>query len=346
MNPTPCRTRLTAIIRTRQAQGLTPYLLIDGSWQKELALQARDLPDALWEPLMGYDMERKEDIHPRSPLVVDITDQTALLDAWLASDFPQKQGIVVFSKEPIATMRRSLKRFMKVITPDKPKPSLFRFYDPTVLYCFLRSGFSTQWADFFRDMHSLVMMSEFHEDWVHYRFKEDALHLGVTDPATGNISERVYQGTERDASVYRAYHPWKYLDQAQVDEMAICSEEGLVREVDQINKRIQKGGQDYPEPLSFDEIRHFLKVSQHFKCTKRIAKKFFCIMGYVCHPQFYKDEDFVDYMRIQYRWREELLGYILQNIAADTNNDVLAKLTNGVVPPLSVYEQRQTHLQS
>ena len=160
--------------------GLRPYLVLDGSWQTDLAQQVRAQTDG-WEPLFGAPGDPKEEAHGRAPLLVDLAIRPEIRRPWIEQGAPDKLVIIIFSMVDIDTLRRSLKRFQMVHLPDHTDPAFLLYFDARVLACFLESGYATQWDDFFRDFTTIVAPSDETEGWVIYAHVESGLQKAIAE---------------------------------------------------------------------------------------------------------------------------------------------------------------------
>ncbi len=223
------------------AQGATvgakPYLVLDTAWQQELATFIRDKGPEGWEPLLGSPGERKQDAHYRTPLLVDLTVHSEALDIWLEEGFPEKLGIVVFSKATIEELRTSLKRFISVFTPESRKLVYLRFYDARVLYCFLRFGFAEQWQDFFKNIELIAAPYDYTTSFAIYRLRDDVLRVGVETQDGKDYRWFTHENKDRAVQNYRATFPFREIEQRQFDDMMFCAQQSFYHEIEQFLRK-------------------------------------------------------------------------------------------------------------
>ena len=75
--------------------------------------------------------EIKEPLNRAAPYLVELTDGTALRDAWRGRGWGQAWGILLRSPLDIRGLRRHLRKFLLSQLPDG-EAVLFRYYDPRV----------------------------------------------------------------------------------------------------------------------------------------------------------------------------------------------------------------------
>ena len=92
-----------------------------------------------------YEGAEADDLAAYGPYLVDLDGDDAFLPRLVERGWGRSWGVYLASPADLATVRRHLRRYLKVEIPGG-RTALFRFYDPRVLREFLPS-----WADDERD---------------------------------------------------------------------------------------------------------------------------------------------------------------------------------------------------
>ncbi|SFT50540.1 protein of unknown function [Pseudovibrio denitrificans] len=324
--------KFTSITAQGAEFGAKPYLVLDASWQQELAVSIRNKGTDGWEPLMGSPAEDKQEAHYRTPLLIDLNVHAPFFDDWLAVGFPEKLGIIIFSSASIEDLRTSLKRFISVITPRNAKPVYLRFYDARVLYCFLRHGFPEQWQDFFKNIELIAAPYDYTSSFAIYRFRNQALQFGVECKGSSEYRWYIHENKERAVENYRATFPFRQIEQRQYDDMMYCASESLLRETNQLLQEIKSQDETLKEDLQIHDLRQLVKDAERHECLNEQSKIYFCIAALLFGKDFHTKPEFVDYWKIKYQMREELLAFLIQSYADTSKNSFLSNIVSPWIP--------------
>ncbi len=317
------------------AQGATvgakPYLVLDTAWQQELATSIRDKGPEGWEPLLGSPGERKQDAHYRTPLLVDLTVHSEALDIWLEEGFPEKLGIVVFSKATIEELRTSLKRFISVFTPESRKLVYLRFYDARVLYCFLRFGFAEQWQDFFKNIELIAAPYDYTTSFAIYRLRDDVLRVGVETQDGKDYRWFTHENKDRAVQNYRATFPFREIEQRQFDDMMFCAQQSFYHEIEQF---LRKAFPRETKGIQRKDLIEFIG-QQDKEASSRgyIGRKcsfYWITMTMICGVDFHEDVHTARYLSIPWYSKQRRIFDILVIANDHLKNPHIAELLKGV----------------
>lgn len=201
-----------------------PILVLDAAWSPDLAREVRGCEQG-WLPLLAHPGEDRADAHPRSPLLVDLTELPAIGTSWIENGFDKLTGIALFSSAGLEEMRLHLKHFTSVITPTSSKTELFRFFDARSLNCFLLTGFPEQWDDVFRGVVAFAAPADVTHGWAFYRLDRRGLRYSF-QRGDGAFKERVLEGSNVDEH-YKASLPFRRIAKPQYEAMKRCFRHGF-----------------------------------------------------------------------------------------------------------------------
>ncbi|KZK97269.1 MULTISPECIES: DUF4123 domain-containing protein [unclassified Pseudovibrio] len=304
-----------------------PYLVLDASWQEDLASEIRATGEDGWEPLMGSPAEAKQDAHARTPLLVDLTVHPAVLTSWLKVGFPEKLGIIVFSTKAIEELRSSLKRFMSVITPESGKPVYLRFYDARVLYCFLRHGFPEQWQDFFKNIDLIAAPYDYTSSFAVYRLRGEQLQLGIETEDGLDYHWHKHENHDRAVENYRATFPFREIEQRQYDDMMHCAQISFYHEIEQF---LRKAFPKETEELQRKELISFFGEAQKHAGKQGYSDEscffYWAVLSFMAGAEFYQDQDVQRILSQETMSRETRLELLLFNSGVEIDNEALRDL--------------------
>lgn len=215
------KARLDQWIAAGNNAGVRSYLVLDATWQTELAATVR--AEGGWEPLLGLAGENRDQSHQRSPLIVDLNERPDIADPWLKEGFPARLGLIIFSRLDLGELRTRLKRFTSVMTPESPKPAYFRFYDARTLSCFLATGFTEQWSDFFEGIEMIAAPSDHAEGWSAFRFINGELNAGFETDLGADVEWKKLTGEGKQDEHYPAAFPFRRIAEPQYSQILACT---------------------------------------------------------------------------------------------------------------------------
>jgi len=289
-----------------------PYLVLDASWQEDLASGIRATGEDGWEPLMGSPAENKQDAHARTPLLVDLTIHPAVLARWLVEGFPEKLGIIVFSTVAIEELRTSLKRFLSVITPESGKPVYLRFYDARVLYCFLRHGFPEQWQDFFKNIDLIAAPYDYTSSFAVYRLRGEQLQLGIETEDSLDYRWFKHENQDRAVENYLATFPFREIEQRQYDDMMHCAQVSFYHEIEQF---LRKAFPEKTKGVLRKDLIEFIRTQEKTAIKEGFNGEncalYWILMAIICGINFYEEEHMGRYLSIPWFSHEKRLLDIL-----------------------------------
>jgi hypothetical protein len=134
--------------------GAFRYAVVDLASAKSLRTVVPRLLSAVSEPLL----DRSMPLHllQVGPWLV-LLDDAPEVDRTLAAYGPQiPWGYYLHAQVDLLSLRQSLRKFNLAQLPDRPKPVLFRYWDPRVLRLFLDRTTSAQRGQFMAWIDSIV----------------------------------------------------------------------------------------------------------------------------------------------------------------------------------------------
>ncbi|QUS59062.1 DUF4123 domain-containing protein [Pseudovibrio brasiliensis] len=320
--------RFKAICAQAATIDAKPYLVLDASWQEDLASEIRATGENGWEPLMGSPAEDKQDAHARTPLLVDLTIHPAVLSQWLEEGFPEKLGIIVFSTAAIEELRTSLKRFLSVITPESGKPVYLRFYDARVLYCFLRHGFPEQWQDFFKNIDLIAAPYDYTSSFAVYRLRGEQLQLGIETEDGLDYHWHKHENQDRAVENYRATFPFREIEQRQYDDMMHCAQVSFYHEIEQFLRKAfpkETSGVLRKDLIEFIGAQEKVAINEGFNGEN--CALYWVLMTMICGTKFYEEEYMGRYLSIPWFSHEKRLLDILAAANGYAENPHIQELT-------------------
>ncbi|KZK95254.1 MULTISPECIES: DUF4123 domain-containing protein [unclassified Pseudovibrio] len=316
--------RFESITAQGAAVGAKPYLVLDASWQDELAGSIRSKGEDGWEPLMGSSAEKKQDAHYRTPLLVDLKVHPEALTTWLEAGFTEKLGIIVFSSKPIEELRTSLKRFISVITPESGKPVYLRFYDARVLYCFLRHGFPEQWKDFFKGIELIAAPYDYTSSFAIYRLREDVLQVGVETEDGKDYRWFTHENKDWAVDNYRATFPFRQIEQRQYDDMMFCAQQSFYHEIEQfLRKAFPKETKDVPHKELIEFIGEAQKHADKQGYNDETCFFYWAVLSFMAGLTFYEMDEVLNVLQDAALTRETQLADIIYFSGVEQNNPKL-----------------------
>jgi hypothetical protein len=326
MGPSPLRATLERMIAETAIDGSHPFLVFDAVWQEDLARQVR-AGDEGWEPLMGSHGEHRHDAHPGSPLIVDLDCLPTVIDPWLDEGFPAKLGIVVFSDLSLAGLRASLKRFTSLLIPEFRSPAYFRFYDARVLYCFLTTGFSRQWADFTRDIQAIAAPSDLSPGWTVFEVADGALTITAENASGGPpIKHRLTGDEDQDADYDRSF-PFRRIGDAQYAAILTCTRRGQDREIhDFLLRAFPDDMVELPEPDSLARIARARATAESLSYDSEDSVFYWAVLSMMAGERFHEADYTAHYLQIAYMSPENKLETLIEEINRTLRNPHLTDL--------------------
>jgi pSer/pThr/pTyr-binding forkhead associated (FHA) protein len=128
-----------------QQPGLMLYAMLDAARDPRVLQLLRTHSELFYSLYDGAEGERYGDV---APYLVELSPASRLCDELVREHWGQSFGSFLFSQADFKTVRRHLRKFLKVENEAR-KEMLFRFYDPRVLRAFLPTCSREQCAEFF-----------------------------------------------------------------------------------------------------------------------------------------------------------------------------------------------------
>lgn len=303
------------------------YLLLDGSWQEQLAESIR-AKSTHWEPLIGPFGLNKGQSHPRAPIIVDLAQAPEFIPDWLATGFQTKLGIVVFSELKLEALRVSLKRFTSVLTPESSRPAYLRLYDGRALGCFLQTGFATQWDDFFRNISLIAAPSDYSKGWALYRRVPEGLQIEYGfDERPAAPKAFVLKGENKADEPYDAYFPYRKIGKVQYERMNQCSEQALDSDVyDFFSDALPEQAAKIRREDALIQIRRSRAKAITFGYDTEECIFYWSLISLIVGESFYLHNVVSQYLQVVYVPSEAKLEEILKHINLTLKNKKIDRL--------------------
>lgn len=125
------------------------FAILDASRDEQIRVLLHDHVDSYRCLFDGVQAERIADA---APFLVKLHADSSLLNELLARGWGKRWGVYLTADQPIDTVRRHLRKFLRVRDETTREYMLFRFYDPWVLHHFLPTCTTKQKQDFFHSM--------------------------------------------------------------------------------------------------------------------------------------------------------------------------------------------------
>lgn len=106
-----------------------------------------------------YDGPVGETLANFGPYLVSLPKESGFLTALADEGWGRSWGVYLTSRQPFAEVRKHLRRFLTVLSPENKK-MYFRFYDPRVLRVYLPNCNATELADFFGPIECFMVEGE------------------------------------------------------------------------------------------------------------------------------------------------------------------------------------------
>jgi hypothetical protein len=139
------------VLQTTEDSASQVFAILDACDDPVVLSRVREMGDSA---LMLYQGNAAEDFYAIAPYIVEADEE---LLHWISENVSMNPwGILLSSPEPIQIVRRHLRKFLFVKSPEG-KELYFRFYDPRVIATFLDSCTVEDALTFFGPIQSILV---------------------------------------------------------------------------------------------------------------------------------------------------------------------------------------------
>lgn len=166
---------------------MTMFAVVDPAREASLYEHVARLEPGAAECL--FEGRLKPQLKQASPHLVELAPDDPLAAAWRGKGWGQAWGILLSSRESLASVRRRLRHFTQAKLPDGQGPVLFRFWDPRVFRVYLPLVEPAEIGPWFEGIDHYLCETEDGAGTLRYSLKHGALavetgpHPNLSSPA-------------------------------------------------------------------------------------------------------------------------------------------------------------------